>query len=61
MATNLIAAREVVRRVAPGLRERPVPCPDRCDRALDGAVMTAPDARDPAVAAQLRVVAGRVL
>jgi 5'-methylthioadenosine phosphorylase len=61
MARNVVAAREVVRRVAPRIRERPVPCPDRCDRSLDGAVMTAPDARDPAVTAQLRVVAGRVL
>jgi 5'-methylthioadenosine phosphorylase len=57
----VVAAREVVRRVAPRIRERPVPCPDSCDRSLDGAIMTAPDARDPAVTAQLRVVAGRVL
>ena len=31
------------------------------DRALDGAVMTAPDARDPSVVAHLSAVAGRVL
>ncbi len=61
MARNVVWAREVVRRVAPGLRDRPVPCPARCDRALDGAIMTAPDARDPSVVAHLSAVAGRVL
>jgi 5'-methylthioadenosine phosphorylase len=38
-----------------------VPCGDRCDRALDGAIMTAADRRDPAVVERLRAVAGRVL
>ncbi len=36
------------------------PCP-HADRALDGAVMTAPEARDPAVVARLDAVAGRIL
>lgn len=36
------------------------PCA-RADRALDGAVMTAPEARDPAVMAKLDAVAGRIL
>ncbi|HET7715392.1 MAG TPA: S-methyl-5'-thioadenosine phosphorylase [Bauldia sp.] len=36
------------------------PCP-YADRALDGAVMTAPDARDPALLAKLDAVAGRIL
>ena len=36
------------------------PCP-YADLALDGAVMTAPDARDPALVAKLDAVAGRVL
>lgn len=61
MARNVISARDVVRRVAPRLGDRPVPCPERCDRALDGAIMTAPDARDPSVVAHLSAVAGRVL
>jgi 5'-methylthioadenosine phosphorylase len=61
MARNVVAARELLRRAAPLLRDRPGPCPHRCDRALDGAVMTAPDARDPAVITRLRAVAGRVL
>jgi len=36
-------------------------CPHGCDRALEHAVMTAPDARDPALVAALSTVAGRVL
>ena len=36
------------------------PCP-YADRALDGAIMTAPEARDPALVAKLDAVAGRVL
>jgi 5'-methylthioadenosine phosphorylase len=61
MAKNVVVARELIRRAAPRLRDRPAPCPFRCDRALDGAIMTAPEARDPAVVARLSVVAGRVL
>ena len=36
-------------------------CPHGCDRALDHAVMTAREARDPALVARLDAVAGRVL
>ena len=36
------------------------PCPV-ADHALDGAIMTSPDARDPALLAKLDAVAGRVL
>jgi len=36
-------------------------CPHRCDRALDFAILTAPEARDPDVLARLDAVAGRVL
>lgn len=61
MGKNVVAAREMVRRAAPGQRDRPVPCAHGCDRALDGAIMTAPEARDPAVMARLAAVAGRVL
>jgi 5'-methylthioadenosine phosphorylase len=41
-------------------REHP-PCPIGSDRALDGAIMTAPEKRDAALLAKLSVVAGRVL
>jgi len=36
-------------------------CPNRSDRALDGAIMTAPSARDPERLAKLDAVAARVL
>ena len=37
------------------------PCPHGCDRALDTALMTAPDRRDPDLLARLDAIAGRVL
>ncbi|OSP56506.1 S-methyl-5'-thioadenosine phosphorylase [Pseudoruegeria sp. SK021] len=37
------------------------PCPHGCDRALEYAILTAPDKRDPALLAKLDAVAGRVL
>jgi 5'-methylthioadenosine phosphorylase len=61
MAKNVVAARETVRRSALRLRDRPERCPHGCDRALDGAIMTPPEARDPAVKAKLAAVARRVL
>ena len=36
-------------------------CPVGSDRALDSALITAPEARDAALVEKLRVVAGRVL
>jgi 5'-methylthioadenosine phosphorylase len=61
MGKNVTVARELVRNAAPRLRSHPSPCPHGCDRALEGAVMTAPAMRDPALAQQLDSVAGRVL
>ncbi len=61
MRTNVGYARELVRRAVPHLRDRPVPCPHRCDRALDGAILTPKDQRDAATVARLSAVAGRVL
>ncbi|MEM1431662.1 MAG: S-methyl-5'-thioadenosine phosphorylase [Pseudomonadota bacterium] len=37
------------------------PCPHGCDRALEHAILTAPDKRDRALLAKLDAVAGRVL
>lgn len=37
------------------------PRPQGCDRALDTAIMTSPDKRDPEVLARLDAVARRVL
>ena len=53
------------RALAAGLPERlgqsRAPCPEGCDRALEFAVLTQPDARDPEVVAKLDAVAGRIL
>jgi 5'-methylthioadenosine phosphorylase len=38
-----------------------VPCPVGSHCALDGAIITRPDHRDPALLARLQTVAGRVL
>jgi 5'-methylthioadenosine phosphorylase len=37
------------------------PCPAGCDRALEYALITAPEARDAEALAKLDAVAGRVL
>jgi 5'-methylthioadenosine phosphorylase len=61
MERNIIAARALLRRVVPRLRNRSVPCSHGCDRALDGALMTAPPSRDPEVVTRLGAVMGRLL
>ncbi len=61
LAENAGRARAILRRMAPGLKERDGPCAAGCQRALDSALITAPEARDPAVLAKLEAVAGRVL
>jgi len=59
---NADNARSLVKEVAPGLStNRPEACPQGCDRALEFALITAPEARDPDVVAKLDAVAGRVL
>ena len=37
------------------------PCPIGSDRALDNAIITAPEARDPQLLQKLDAVAGRIL
>lgn len=61
LTANVATARDLVARLPSGLTARPSPCPCGCDRALDHAIMTTPDARDPALLAKLDAVAGRVL
>ena len=61
MEQNIIAARALLRGVVPRLRDRPVPCPHGCDRALDGALMTEAPSRDPVVVARLGAVMSRLL
>ncbi len=59
LAENAVKARELVRQLALGLPRDRSPSP--IDTCLDGAVITAPAARDPAMIAQLSAVAGRCL
>jgi 5'-methylthioadenosine phosphorylase len=61
LLSNAERGREIVAAFVRNRARRPVPCPHGCDRTLDTAIITAPDARDPAVVARLDAVAGRVL
>ncbi len=61
LAANADAARAMVTRLPAALGPSRPPCPCGCDRALDHAIMTAPEARDAELLAQLDAVAGRVL
>jgi 5'-methylthioadenosine phosphorylase len=58
---NADNARRLVRHVVPALGAPRGPCPAGCDRALDHAIITAPEHRDPRLLARLDAVAGRVL
>jgi 5'-methylthioadenosine phosphorylase len=58
---NADKARALVRAVVPQIGAARGPCPAGCDRALDFALNTAPERRDPALMAKLDAVAGRVL
>jgi len=58
---NAEKGRALVKHVAPLLAGRAAPCPQGCDRALDHALITAPEARDPTELRKLDAVAGRVL
>ena len=61
LVSNAGKARDLVRAVVPMFGDRPATCPDGCDRALETALITAPEARGPAMLAKLDAVAGRVL
>lgn len=61
LGKNSETARKIVKRVIPALSSRIGPCPHKCDRALDNAIMTMESARDEAFARKLDAVAGRVL
>ena len=58
---NAEKGRDLIRGVTPHLADRTGPCPAGCHRALDHALITAPAARDPALAKKLDAVAGRAL
>lgn len=61
LAANVGRGRDLADRLPLMLGHAAPPCPHGCDRALDHALMTAPDRRDPALVDRLRWVAGRVL
>ena len=61
LASNADKARGMVSRLPGLLGAERAPCPHGCDRALDHAILTAPEKRDPALVAKLDAVAGRVL
>ena len=61
LTSNADRARALLTAVAPRLGERPRPCREGCDRALDHALITAPEARDPEVLRKLDAVLGRLL
>ncbi|MCK4860862.1 MAG: S-methyl-5'-thioadenosine phosphorylase [Rhodobacteraceae bacterium] len=58
---NADKARGMVKRLPALLGATRDVCEHGCDRALEFAILTAPEARDPAMVAKLDVVAGRVL
>ncbi|HUZ65959.1 MAG TPA: S-methyl-5'-thioadenosine phosphorylase [Acetobacteraceae bacterium] len=61
LLANADKARALVQAVVPVIGASRGLCPAGCDRALDFALITAPDRRDPALLAKLDAVAGRVL
>ncbi len=61
LLANADRARALVKSVVPLLGRQPGDCAQGCHHALDNAIITAPEARDPAMVAKLDAVAGRVL
>lgn len=61
MKSNTEKAQRLVTRLAQSFPRAHPACPIGSDRALEVALITAPEARDPQLVAQLDAVAGRVL
>lgn len=61
LGANSGRARGLVAGLPGLLGQARAPCPQGCDRALDNAIMTAADKRDPELLARLDAVARRVL
>ena len=61
LLANAGRAKDLVRAAVPLIARDRNPCKQGCDHALDHALITAPDARDPAVMKKLDAVAGRAL
>jgi 5'-methylthioadenosine phosphorylase len=58
---NAEKARQLVAQIARDFPAQHIPCPIGSDRALDFALITAPEKRDPVLLKKLDAVAGRVL
>ncbi|MGE3989905.1 S-methyl-5'-thioadenosine phosphorylase [Pseudorhodoplanes sp.] len=61
LTANAEKAKRLVGRLAADFPRERLPCPIGSDRALDSAIITAPEARDPELVRKLDAVAGRVL
>jgi len=61
LRANAEKAKTLIKYIVPSLSAHTGPCRQGCQRALDHAVITAPERRDPGVLARLDAVAGRVL
>ena len=61
LTANAEKAKRLVGRLARDFPRGHEPCPIGSDRALDSAIITAPDARDPELVKKLDAVAGRIL
>ena len=61
LGANRDRVQRLVARLAHDFPVEHEPCPIGSDRALDHAIMTAPEMRDPVLVAKLDAVAGRVL
>ncbi|MBS7811344.1 S-methyl-5'-thioadenosine phosphorylase [Roseococcus pinisoli] len=59
--SNADKAKSLVKALIPRVGVARGPCPAGCDRALDHALITAPDSRDPEMLRKLDAVAGRIL
>jgi 5'-methylthioadenosine phosphorylase len=61
LVANAEKATQLAARLARDFPREHEPCPIGSDRALDNALITAPDARDPELLRKLDAVAGRIL
>jgi 5'-methylthioadenosine phosphorylase len=61
LTANVGKAHKLIERLARDFPREHPPCPVGSDRALEVAIITPPEARDPALVAKLDAVAGRVL
>ena len=61
LLSNAEKAKRLVARLARDFPREHEPCPVGSDRALDSALITAPEARDPEIIRKLDAIAGRVL